>query len=326
MIRAVTCACREGLAEVMRMPSGLQLVHCRACDLYARREPPPSEALTLFYERDYPRRFAAEQTGTRDNLQIHALRRIQSRAQPPAHLSSHLSDHPPRHPPFHLIDVGCGNGTLLELARQTGWTATGIDPSGEAAGMNHQAGIEIRRASWPLADIPGNTADAVVFLNVLDHLPDPFTSLQAAWHVLRPGGVLYIRVPNGPFHVRLLTGRWGRTLSALPVFHLYGFGRNSLQHFLARAGFSHIDIRTAPVSRDDAYRDGEAMGTIRRLAKTLFKATYGLSACIGLDRFPWGPSIEALASKPGQNQGSVTADHSISSISPHSDAEDGAPG
>jgi SAM-dependent methyltransferase len=299
------------------MPSGLQLAHCRVCDLYVRREPPPSEALTLFYERDYPRRFAAEQTGARDNLQIHALRRIQSRARPPAHLSGHL--------PIHLIDVGCGNGKLLELTRQTGWTATGIDPSGETAGMGQQGGIEIRRASWPLPDIPGNSADAVVFLNVLDHLPDPFASLQAAWRVLRPGGVLYLRVPNGPFHVRLLTGRWGRMLSALPVFHLYGFGRNSLNHFLARTGFSHIEIRTAPVSRDDAYSVGEAMGAIRSLAKTLFKASYGISTCVGLDRFPWGPSIEALASKPGQDHDHAIATNSIRPISPGFDAQDGAP-
>ena len=301
MIRAVTCACRDSLAEVMRMHSGLQVAHCRACGLYARRDAPAPRALALFYEREYNRRFAAEQSGMRDNLQAHALRRIESR------LSSHdhLSDGRPG-TKGHLIDVGCGNGRLLELAKQAGWTVMGLDPSADTDGKHQVGGIEIRRASWPLMDISGNSADAIVFLNVLDHLSDPFTALQAAWRVLRPGGVLYIRVPNGPFHLRLLTGRWSQTLSTMTVFHLYGFGRGSLQHFLTRVGFERIDIRTAPLSEGDAYANGESKGTVRTLVKHLLKVGYGLSACVGLDRLPWGPSIEALASKAEQAHGDLT--------------------
>lgn len=300
MIRAVTCACRDSLAEVVRLPSGLQLVHCRACDLYARREAPAPRALELFYEQEYPRQFAAEQSGPRDNLQAHALRRIESRA---ARFRG-VCDHRPGARRF-LIDVGCGNGRLLELAQQAGWSVMGLDPSGDRNGKRRTGGIEIRQAAWPLTDISGHSADAIVFLNVLDHLPDPFTALQAAWRVLRPGGILYLRVPNGPFHLRLLTGRWSRMLSTMTVFHLYGFGRRSLQHFLTRAGFERIDIRTAPLSEGDAYANGEAGGMVRTLAKQALKVGYGLSACLGLDRLPWGPSIEALASKPEQAHGDV---------------------
>jgi SAM-dependent methyltransferase len=178
----------------------------------------------------------------------------------------------------------------------------GLDPSGGRDGKHQADGIEIRRATWPLTDISDNSADAIVFLNVLDHLPDPFAALQTAWRGLRPGGVLYVRVPNGPFHLRLLSGQWGKTLSAMTVFHLYGFGRCSLQHFLTRAGFERIDIRTAPLSEGDAYANGESSGTVRvrTVAKQVLKIGYGLSVCLGLNRLPWGPSIEALASKPNQ--------------------------
>ena len=137
MIRAVTCACRDSLAEVMRMHSGLQVAHCRACGLYARRDAPAPRALALFYEREYNRRFAAEQSGMRDNLQAHALRRIESR------LSSHdhLSDGRPG-TKGHLIDVGCGNGRLLELAKQAGWTVMGLDPSADTDGKHQVGGID----------------------------------------------------------------------------------------------------------------------------------------------------------------------------------------
>jgi 2-polyprenyl-3-methyl-5-hydroxy-6-metoxy-1,4-benzoquinol methylase len=295
------------------MPSGLQLAHCRACGLYARRDAPAPQTLELFYEREYNRRFAAEQSGTRDNLHAHALRRIESRVSFHDRGSGNRPDCK-----RHLIDVGCGNGRLLQLAQQAGWTVMGLDPSTDTDGQLQAAGIEIRRASWPLTDMSDHSADAIVFLNVLDHLPDPFTALQTAWRVLRPAGVLYVRVPNGPFHLRLLTGRWSRTLSTLPVFHLYGFGRRSLQHFLTRAGFEQIDIRTAPLSEGDAYANGKQRGTVRTLAKHVLKVGYGLSACVGLDRLPWGPSIEALASKPNQ------APHTLGHIGLHFDAQEGA--
>ena len=160
MIRAVTCACRDSLAEVVRLPSGLQLVHCRACDLYARREAPAPRALELFYEQEYPRQFAAEQSGPRDNLQAHALRRIESRA---ARLKA-VSDHRPGARRF-LIDVGCGNGRLLELAQQAGWSVMGLDPSGDRNGKRRTGGIEMRQAAWPLTDISGHSADAIVWFS-----------------------------------------------------------------------------------------------------------------------------------------------------------------
>lgn len=313
MIRAVPCACRDSLAEVVRMPSGLQLAYCQACGLYARRDAPPVQALELYYEHEYGRRFAAEQSGTRDNLQIHALRRIASRLSLHDLVSSNRSGSP-----RYLIDVGCGNGRLLQLAQQTGWTAMGLDPSAMTDAPHQTDGIEIRRASWPLPDLSEHSAEAIVFLNVLDHLPDPFVALQAAWRVLRPGGVLYIRVPNGPFHLRLLAGRWGRTLSTMSVVHLYGFGPRSLQHFLARVGFERIEIRTAPLSEGDAYATGSTGGAVRMLAKHVLRVSYGLSACIGLNRLPWGPSIEAVASKPNQTT------RTSACVGPHPGAEGSA--
>ncbi|MGE3152406.1 MAG: class I SAM-dependent methyltransferase [Nitrospiraceae bacterium] len=295
MIRAVPCACRDNIAEVMRIRSGMRLAQCRACGLIARPDAPPPHALERFYDREYNRCFEAEQSGTRDNLQVHALRRIESRVR---NLDRQPNTHPA--PQGHLIDVGCGRGRLLHLARQAGWSVVGFDPSSDRE-IPGAAEIEIRRASWPIVNIADDSADAIVFLNVLDHLPDPLLALQAAWRALRPGGAIYVRVPNGPFHLRLLTGRWGRTLSAMTVFHLYGFGRRSLQHFLARTGFERIDIRTAPLSEGDAYASGTTRRTARSVAKHALKAGYNLSAWVGLDRWPWGPSIEALASKPNRS-------------------------
>src|SRR5437879_13719673 len=80
--------------------------------------------------------------------------------------------------------------------------------------------------------LPFDTAsmDAVTFINVLDHLVDPYGALAEAHRALGPNGLLVIRVPNGAFHRRAtqffsMLGRrwWLGKCGAYPVFHVCGF-------------------------------------------------------------------------------------------------------
>ncbi|MGH7148030.1 MAG: class I SAM-dependent methyltransferase, partial [Nitrospiraceae bacterium] len=125
-----------------------------------------------------------------------------------------------------LVDVGCGGGTLLALCRTRGWKGIGFDPSESAVAHARAMGLEAYPESWPPCPLADETADAVTFVNVLDHLLDPFRALQEAWRILKPGGLLYVRVPNGPIHVGLMRLLSAIRLDHLTVFHLFGFGRD----------------------------------------------------------------------------------------------------
>lgn len=283
MVQATSCICHQHLARAVRLESGLQLLECEGCGLYARRDRPEPERLASHYREEYWTHFAAEQaTEARCNLFMHVMTRLCQ-----------------RHPrPGRLLDIGCGTGTLLSVAEGNGWSAVGIEPSPEAAECGRRNGREIVVGEWPLAAWPEQSVDAVVLLNVLDHLPDPGAAVQAAWRALRPSGVLYVRVPNGRFHVRLLAQR-SAVLRRLAVLHLYGIGGRALRHLVTRVGFQAVDVRTAPLSQRDAYADGQAgwQGILRQMAKSAMMGLYLAGTMFGLDRWAWGPSIEATAVK-----------------------------
>jgi SAM-dependent methyltransferase len=262
---------------------GKTVVRCGRCALLAREPMPAVADLLTWYRDEYWTQYAGEQRGAaRDNLYRHVLDCLSRRLPEPG----------------TLVDVGCGMGALLTQARQRGWRGIGFDPSPSAVAEARAQGLEAYELAWPPCGVPDASVNAVVFLNVLDHLLTPFAALEEARRVLRPRGWVYVRVPNAPLHVA-----WSRVLSLVGVddvtiMHLYGFGRRALRHHLTRLGFENVMIRTAPPSQHDAYRCAtSSRWTSRSFLKYLDGAAYRASTSVGVDRLGWGPSIEAMASK-----------------------------
>lgn len=244
---------------------------------------PPEDELIKWYQGEYWERYQDEQVGpARHNLYVHALEWLRA-----------LTPHPGT-----LVDVGCGAGTLLALCPQWGWKGIGFDPSSAAVAYAQARGLDVSRQSWPPCSLADDTVDAVTFVNVLDHLQAPFAALTEAWRVLRPGGLLYIRVPNGPVHARLISLLSMVGLDHLAVIHLYAFGRTALVHHLPRLGFAVVDLRTAPPSQGDAYgHAGSLVASMRRSLRRMNHLAHRLLADLGLDRMAWGLSLEVMARK-----------------------------
>jgi SAM-dependent methyltransferase len=244
---------------------------------------PSATELVTWYRDHYWTRYAAEQRGSaRDNLYRRALDCLRGRL-------------PER---GTLVDVGCGMGALLAHARRSGWQGIGFDPSASAVAEARAQGLDARESAWPPSDLPADSVDAVVFLNVLDHLPSPFEALEEARRVLRPHGCVYIRLPNVPLHLRVSRLSCLIGLDDVTIMHLYGFGRRALRHHLTRLGFDDVVIRAAPPSLEDAYQHpAAARWGLRSWLKSLDRALYRISTVTGLDRLAWSPSIEAIASK-----------------------------
>ncbi len=98
-----------------------------------------------------------------------------------------------------IADIGCGSGRMLEdIAREFGGaTLVGIDAVPVGLSRAHE---RVPRALLVLADVralplTSGSLDAVVALNVLEHVPEDRAVLQQIRRVLRPGGVAVLVVP-----------------------------------------------------------------------------------------------------------------------------------
>jgi SAM-dependent methyltransferase len=86
-----------------------------------------------------------------------------------------------------IVEVGCGKGAFLQLLRERGHDASGIDPA-------YQGDVDyITRAHFE----PGTRlrADAIVLRHTLEHIPDPLRFLQAVRDANAGSGLIYIEVP-----------------------------------------------------------------------------------------------------------------------------------
>jgi SAM-dependent methyltransferase len=286
MLMVTICPCGgsrwdEAAARHMR--------RCSGCGLLAPVNPSHGPDQAAWYETEYWKQNYEEQTGTgRDNIYAHVL--------------DWLDRMSPRR--GTVLDVGCGGGRFLSLCQANGWKAIGVEPSQDAAVYARRRGLEVHSQAWPVMSIANESVEAVTFINVLDHVPNPFVSLREAARVLKPEGLLYIRVPNAPLHAWLKRVFAHVGLEEVAVLHLYGFGRQTFHHLLPPFGFVPLAVRTSPPAQGHAYEHGSAFrawgyGALK-LADRLF---YWMSRLSGLDRLGWGPSLEVLARKTSVSPG-----------------------
>ena len=146
--------------------------------------------------------------------------------------------------PGAICDLGCWAGFLLVEAEQRGWRARGVEPSGFAARLARERfGLDVQTGTLESAELPAAEFDCVVMGDVIEHLPDPGSALDRTHALLRPGGVLYLALPDAGSRIaRALGARWW---SVLPT-HVQYFTRTSLVRLLASHGFAVDWIGTAP--------------------------------------------------------------------------------
>lgn len=146
-----------------------------------------------------------------------------------------------------LLDVGCGTGDFLEVARDHGFSAVGIEPSAYAAAVAARKGLEVR--CGVLADILSDAQrySAAHCSHVLEHVPDMHAFMDELNAVLLPGAPLYIEVPlqfDGilDWMERMLGRR--RAYSDYSIHHHYFFTAKALKQLLHAHGFAQISVTT----------------------------------------------------------------------------------
>ena len=141
-----------------------------------------------------------------------------------------------------LLDVGCGNGALLERMRSLGWTVTGVDPDPAAVKYCRSRGLQVFHGM--VSDAPAGTLyDAICVNHVIEHVIDPVGLLKDCAQHLRPGvGRLIITTPNIKSLGHRRFKKYWRGLEV--PRHLILFSPAALNECITRAGLRLNSIRT----------------------------------------------------------------------------------
>jgi len=184
-----------------------------------------------------------------------------------------------------LADLGCWVGFLLAEARDRGWRTVGVEPSEfGSAYARDRLGLEVLAADLFSSPLPRAAFDAITMGDVIEHLVAPGDALGRVRELLRPGGVLWMALPDAGSRLARTMGR--RWWSVLPT-HVQYFTRRSMTIILERHGFEVLEITTAPKVFTAGYYlerlGGYSPATGRWLGRT--------AAATGIAHRMWSPDF-----------------------------------
>jgi SAM-dependent methyltransferase len=163
------------------------IVACCDCGLLYRNPRPPAQAVTKAYATEHY-----------DDAYLQAELETQqawARAKVPL-LAQHLAKFMKRSRP-RILEIGSFVGGFLLEGQKQGWDMIGVDPGRDVAAFCRERGLPIFEGTLEEASFAAGSFDAIAVWNTFDQLPDPRALLEQAVPLLRNGGLLVLRVPNG---------------------------------------------------------------------------------------------------------------------------------
>lgn len=136
---------------------------------------------------------------------------------------------------FHrgrLLEVGYGSGHTLIEAQARGWDVLGMELSQSCVDAMNAIGVAAIKAHLPNYHEPCATFDVVAMYSVIEHTHTPFAYLRRAYELLKPDGLLVLRLPD--------TDPEGPPASL--IAHLYHFNLETISEALRRSGFRVVEF------------------------------------------------------------------------------------
>jgi len=154
-----------------------------------------------------------------------------------------------------ILDIGCGVGYFLRVARERGWVVAGVDLDRAAVDIARQHSIDVCWETVEEMSFSDNEFDVVTLFNVIEHLPTPQIALEKIWRVLKPRGLFVLETPTDDFPlkypIRLLYRLSGGKITQPIRYlyssrdaggHVYRFSRETITRILERAGFEVLKV------------------------------------------------------------------------------------
>ena len=153
-------------------------------------------------------------------------------------------------PRGNFLDVGTNMGFFLRNAKKwAGWSLYGVEPSPSLSEMARKYfGLNIKTAFLEDAGFESGFFDIVTMTDVLEHIANPAKVLSEARRILKPDGILFIKVPNGLFNIaKLKILRLLGQLEGYDIFdsyeHVIHYCEPTLKKMLQKQGFQVIQFK-----------------------------------------------------------------------------------
>lgn len=147
-----------------------------------------------------------------------------------------------------ILDIGCGTGHFLRVAKSKGFHVLGLEPDADARSFAKDSNKVNCRPLEELYTLHENTIDAITMWHVLEHVYDLQKDVQQMHKLLKSTGKLFVAVPNmESFDAKYYDSFW----AAYDVpRHLYHFRKRDISRLMLDQGF---DLKKIIPMRYDAY-------------------------------------------------------------------------
>lgn len=130
-----------------------------------------------------------------------------------------------------ILDVGCGTGAFLNTMQQAGWQITGLEPDEIARTKAKELYNLDLQSPEKLFSLPNNSYDAITMWHVLEHVHELHSYINTLRNLLKPGGKLFIAVPNYTSYDAKVYGEFWAAYDV--PRHLYHFSPASMRDLLS---------------------------------------------------------------------------------------------
>lgn len=196
-----------------------QIVECAHCQMRFCSPRPSAESLTQLYSEVEDVVYAENEAG-RIRTARSALRHINKTGK-------------------RLLDVGCGTGVFLHVARDAGYDVTGIEPSIDSSRRAREKGLSIMQGTITDSELEFHEPfDIITMWDVLEHVDSPAEFLSRGASLLREGGELHLStIFVDSSYATMLGKHWPWYM----LMHIHYFRKEHIERLLLDAGFSKVE-------------------------------------------------------------------------------------
>ena len=223
------------VSEDYPLPSSYDIVVCESCGFCFADTPVTQEGYDNYYAN--MSKYADSDTSTGAGLSPWDASRLEGMAEQVLEFANDRSE--------RILDIGCANGGLILALRQRGFlSACGIDPSTSCVEQSVKLVPESARVGT-LTTFPAEIGffDGIILSHVMEHVCDLHSAMERLKGILKPGGWIYIEVPDASRYKDFLVAPF----QDFNTEHLNHFSPRGLSNLFQMNKFNPVKIGTKTI-------------------------------------------------------------------------------